>query len=133
MANDLRLAVKGILRDFGVQLVYHEVSAPVLDLDTGEKKETYGSKKVKKALMLAEVITEKFTYDLSYIAAGKNFVQGGFYSEGLRSVVILKSDVKAPTTQDQIEIEGVRYRVQSFYDNPNGVFGFNLVHIHNAG
>ena len=71
-------------------------------------------------------------YDLSYIAAGKNFVQGGFYAEGLRSISALKKDIPAPKTEDMVEIEGVRYRIQSLYDNPNGVYGFNLTRIENA-
>lgn len=122
-------AVKNIIRRKGVKITWLHASGSSIDLDTGDKNSTFNPQSIRKALILTEEITEKFTYDLSYIAANKNFIEGGFYSQGKRTIAILKSSLSTYTRNDRVKINGATYRIHQAFDNPNGVWGFNLTDI----
>lgn len=124
--------VKNIIRRYGVRITWLHASGSSTDLDTGEKNDTVTPRSIRKALILTEIITEKFTYDLSYIAANKNFIEGGFYAQGKRTIAILKTSLSAYTMNDRVKINGVTYRIHQAFDNPNGVWGFNLTDIKNV-
>jgi hypothetical protein len=128
----LNSTVRRIVRRYGVKITWLRASGGSLDVHTGKKTDQFVPKHIRRALVLEEAITEKFTYDLSYIAANKNFIQGGFYAQGKLSIAVLKSDVSVYSMPDRVEINGVVYRILKAFDNPNGIWGFNLVDIKNA-
>lgn len=124
--------VKSTIRKWGQKITWLHAGEGGVDLDSGKQKSAFAPKVIRKALVLQEVVTEKFTYDLSYIAANKNFVQGGFYSQGKRGIVVWKDDLLNFSHQDRVEIDKVVYNIEGSFDNPNGAYGFNLVDVKNA-
>jgi hypothetical protein len=58
--------------------------------------------------------TVKFSYDIAFLAANKNFTYGGFYEVGDRLAIITWQDPVDLRSQDYIMYEGVRYNIISF-------------------
>ena len=125
-------SVRRVIRKYGTKVTWLMASGASTDLDTGEKIDLMTPKEIRKALILPEEVTEKFTYDLSYIAANKNFIEGGFYAQGRRTIGILKSNLSSYTMDDRVIIDGATYRIHQAYDNPHGVWAFNLLDIKNV-
>jgi len=67
---------------------------------TGEIARTFTSEDVKRALVLPAAEARKFVYDLSYIAANNNFVQGAYFDQADRFFVIDHDDVSFEITED---------------------------------
>jgi len=72
----------------GVPVLVVEKTANVFDPITGKNTETRVEHKVHLALTWSVTETEKFAYDISYLAANKNFTHGGEYQIGDRHMLI---------------------------------------------
>jgi hypothetical protein len=69
---------------------------------------------------------ETFVYDLAYIAANKNFTEGGFLQMNKVDFVIRKRNIPSGiviATKDHIELDGVRWEVNEIanYQNARSV------------
>jgi len=82
---------------------------------------------VRRIIPVESDLISKFVYDLSYIAAGKNFTMGGFFDETNKMFVIDKKDLSniVPKTKDHIEFQGERFeisKISKFDDNAGYIF-----------
>lgn len=86
------------------------------NLETGLKAETLIKLIVKRAILLPAKNLREFAYDLSFIAANKEFTYGGFYDHKLRLVLIDRRDVVDFTIDNNMHamISGRRYEVKQF-------------------
>lgn len=87
---------------------------------------------VKRAIILPRKITPDFSYDLSFIAANKNFTYGGFYTVSDRKIIIDKSDVGSSfdfETDDVLFIQSKGYVIKSIekYDEGGNVLAYLIV------
>jgi hypothetical protein len=97
MKNNLRqieLILYRLKREYG-QLIY--VRKPTQndnDTQTGKIVRDYAVYKVKKAICLPADLMRSFVYDLTYIAANKNFAYGGLFDKLTKIFIIDKKDLK---------------------------------------
>ena len=87
---------------------------------------------VKRAIILPRKIINDFSYDLSFIAANKNFTYGAFYATSTRKIIIDKSDVGSTfdyTIDDVLFIQGKGYVIKSLekYDEGGKVLAYFIV------
>jgi len=62
-------------------------------------------------------LTQRFEYDLSFLAANKNFTYGGIFEVGDRVAVLSAYDFAngfLPTTDDYVVCQGKRFTVHKF-------------------
>jgi len=93
---------------------------------TGVITDSSSSTAIKKAILLPRKTTRQFDYDLSFIAANKNFTYGGMYDALMRWVIIDARDV--PDAFDinanyECDAGGIRYDVAEIsYDSDSKVY-----------
>lgn len=83
---------------------------------TGEVTYPERKWKIKKAPVLTAELLRKFQYDLSFIAANKNFTYGGHYDKSQRGIIVDTRDLPANYVQsldDAFVIDHRRYAIKS--------------------
>ena len=92
------------------KIAYHTV-----DLETGKK--TVGTERLRfdRAVVLPSQMESKFTFDLAYLAASRDFTQGGFYQQRLQTVLLDAQDFPdswgQPTTDQYAVQDGMRWEI----------------------
>jgi hypothetical protein len=82
---------------------------------------------VRKAIILDTKMSRDFAYDLSFIAANKNFTYGGMFDTSTRLIIVDKADLPKdyiPTIDDRAIFDGERYQM-----GPMGSTVYNLGYI----
>lgn len=72
-----------------------------LDFKTGLQKSDLTKCEVKRAVILPAKSMRDFAYDLSYIAANKNFTYGSFFDHRLRIILVDQKDVTGFTLDNK--------------------------------
>lgn len=93
--NFIKSVIRSLKRKFGQRItLYKTTSTGTMDWTSGSVSgRSVESKEVKRAIILPGRTTRKFSYDIGFLAANKNFTYGGFYDVTQREVIIEKSDV----------------------------------------
>lgn len=127
MVNSGRLKfVKQVLynlnRLYGGPLDFYRYSASFTNLETGIKDDTFIKIPIKRAIRLPKNIQQKFDYDLSYIAANKNFTYGALYLLDTRTFIIESRFLDRVDMKDYIAVDGIRYDLKMVeeLDNKSG-------------
>jgi len=107
-------------RDYGIRLTYNQPSTPeVVDFKTGSLSRVFTTTNIRRAVVLETRQIRDFEYDLSFIAANKNFTIGGFFDIAERLVILEIKDL--PTgfkadINDHVYIGNRRYEIKEFND-----------------
>lgn len=91
--RESRIAVYSLKRELGQALTLCRTTNNVTDLGTGRQTETLVKLRIGRAVLLPAKAIRDFAYDLSFIAANKNFTYGGFYDHRNRRVLIDRRDI----------------------------------------
>ena len=89
----IRNIVYRLKRAFGVTVRIWRPTVQTQNITTGSVSKTYQKITIKRAIAPPQRITREFTYDLSFIAANKNFTYGGLYDVGTQIFIIDKKDL----------------------------------------
>ncbi|RLC68877.1 MAG: hypothetical protein DRH97_01705 [Chloroflexi bacterium] len=92
----LRSVIYKLKRRFGTSVTFVRIEETgATDFATGAVADNYLEKKdVRNAIFLPYALTRNFSYDLSYIAANKNFTYGGMYDTTASTIICDKRDLK---------------------------------------
>ena len=135
MSNVLRqnkLAVYRLKRNYGLAAVLYkpDTTAYTYDVETGEQIRQWITQSVRRVIRLPKDIVRLFKYDLSFIAANKNFTYGGFFGKTSRLVLIDANDLSdyIIAKGDYIVIQSRRYVVDELdkYDDGGNVIAYML-------
>jgi hypothetical protein len=118
MSNRLQFISKVLYRlkrRYGepLRIIWRESST--VNRETGEKTVTHDAFTVNRAIPLPSVIQREFSYDLAYIAAGKNFTYGGFFDTSVRRFIIDTKDLPVDfeiSVGQYFVFDGQRYDVK---------------------
>lgn len=90
----VRQALYSLKRDYGYFLDVYKTIQEDVDQKTGKRTRTRKVYRIAKAVVLPSTLARKFKYDLSYIAANKNFTYGDYYDVNSRLVIIDAADAR---------------------------------------
>lgn len=108
-SREIETQIYSLERDSGQPIVYHAQGTYSFDVETGEKTYSGGSTHDVARVVTFEVREDfKFEYDLSYIAANKNFTYGGLFVVGDRIFILRKQSFDV-NRKDFIIFDGERY------------------------
>ena len=85
------------------------------NLETGAITRDLTYVKIRRGVLLPQRVTREFVYDLSFIAANKNFTYGGFFQEGDRYIIVDAKDLPRDfeiNGEMYVTIENRRYEIQ---------------------
>lgn len=112
-----RNLVYRLKRQFGREVYLYDFLSKTTARQTGESYSGYNIHFIRKGIILSSKEARRFAYDLSFIAAAKNFTVGGFFDMSERLVIIARKDLP-PTFElsisDRLTFDGRRYEVSNF-------------------
>jgi hypothetical protein len=103
-------------KDYGTRMSLRNPTSSDQDRKTGTVLVSYQILKIRRGIWLPEKLVPSFVYDLSFIAANKNFTYGGLFGAGSRVVIVDGKDV--PSTfiikeDTQLVIDKVVYSIKN--------------------
>jgi hypothetical protein len=102
-------------REYGGLVNIQRRTLNTVDLCTGQKTQEKDAIQVLRAIILPTRLQRKFDYDLTYIAAAKNFTYGGFYDTDTRSFIFDTADLPKGFTfniDDALIFKHLRYELK---------------------
>jgi len=123
--RQVKLIIYRLKREFGLRMaIKYMDTADVYNLETGEVARDLVEIVIKRGILLPERQLTDYEYDLSFIAANKNFTYGGFFEPGERSVIIDVKDLPSLfviTTEMYIVFQSRRYEIKEAHKIPDHI------------
>lgn len=110
---------------YGQEITIYRRTTNTYDVKTGKSTIDYTQYKIKKAIVLESKMVRDFVYDLSFVAANKNFTYGGFFDITSRLVIIDYKDLSrllstyVPDLNDHVIFNNRRYEIAEVYESEN--------------
>lgn len=91
----VKSVIRSLKRQYGQPIkLFNTTTTGTIDWSEGTASgRTTSSKSIAKALILPSRTTKNFSYDLTFIAANKNFTYGGYYDSTQRDIIIDFDDI----------------------------------------
>ena len=108
-------------RLFGRALTFLILETNSHNVRTGAIARTYTQINIKRAVILPPTLDRSFVYDLAYIAAGKNFTEGGFFDRTQTMILIALKDLPktfVPKIKNHVEFDGGRHEIRTVTTYP---------------
>jgi hypothetical protein len=114
--RQIKKIIYRLKRQYGVVMyITYTNSADEYNLETGQITRDLTSIKVRRGIVLPNRLAKDFEYDLSFIAANKNFTYGGIFEKGERNIVIDADDLPSGfqiTTEMYVVYSNRRYEIK---------------------
>lgn len=111
--------IYGLKRVYGQPVDLYLRTAATMNPSTGRVSVTESKHSIKKVPVIPGDQSEHFKYDLSFIAANKNFTYGGVFDLTKRTLLIDAIDLPrnyVPNLTDAFVIEEKRFQIKSITD-----------------
>jgi len=115
LLRQINLILYRLKRQWGLTVVYYQVKTQTHNVETGEITREYNTFTISRAPVLPNAVDRHFVYDLTYIAANNNFVEGALFDRENRNLIIDARDLPKgfePSMDDHIEFEDQRYEMK---------------------
>jgi hypothetical protein len=89
-------------REYGVPIYLRQPIVNDVDVTTGEQLRRYTVYKVRRAILMPSNTVRDFVYDLTYVAANKNFAYGAFFDKDSRIFIIDEKNIVPDTSWHMI-------------------------------
>ena len=113
LARNMRRILYALDKVYGATIQIKKTLDKTYNLETGAKTADYLTIIIKRAIVLPQKYIQDFVYDLSFIAANKNFTYGGLFDKNTRYVIIslrALGDI-AIDKECHCMIEGLKYAI----------------------
>ena len=112
--RQIKLVIYALKRAFGAKIQVYRVTSETHNVRTGVIDRIYSKQTIRRAVVLPNNITRDFVYDLSFIAANKNFTYGGLFDPEQRNMILDAKDVSngfVPNNNDYVIYNNERWLV----------------------
>lgn len=100
-----------------------------VDVETGRQTITYDRARINRGVVLSSRIDSAFAFDLAYLAASRDFTEGGIFQTQTRSVLLDRDDVPRDWgpigTEQWVMVGDIRYDVKRVTDLKG--YGYKLL------
>lgn len=86
--------IYALKRKYGLLATIYKPDEPVCNIETGAIIQNEEKRIIIRAIHVPVKAMRTFVYDLSYIAANKNFTYGGLFDKDTEIVIIDRRDIK---------------------------------------
>lgn len=113
-ASFVRRTLESLSRRYGGQADLYRNTSQLVDNETGVTTYQRSVTRVRRMIKMPDDLTRKFAYDISYLAANKNFTYGGTIDQYDRIFLIPASQLSdfIPQVADWIVWDSKRYDVK---------------------
>jgi len=132
--REIERIIYNLKRQWGTAMILKRETT-ALDVDTGVETPTVvATVTVGRGILLPRKIATDFAYDLSYIAANKNFTYGGFFGKSSRLILVDAKDLGTYVVakQDYVVVNSKRYVIDDLdeYEHGADVIAYMLMVSH---
>jgi hypothetical protein len=129
MKNNLRqieLVLYRLKREYGLPVTLRKPIQNDSDIQTGKITRAYSVCNIRKAIRLPTDLMRTFVYDLTYVAANKNFAYGGLFDKNTKIFILDKKDLKIDgvkvsiTMDDHIVCQTKKYDMVTIDETEDG-------------
>ncbi len=113
--RQMRRTIYVLKKTYGQEMTICRATNHTLNVETGIQTSSLTSCVIRKAILLPMKSMRSFAYDLSFIAANKNFTYGGFFDINSRVAIFSRRDLPSTFVLDQnayVKIKGKRYEIK---------------------
>lgn len=112
--REMRLMLYSLERKWGVPADLYKITVGTPNFETGGKATTLAKYHIPKFITHGVQFDQKFEYDLSFLAANKNFTYGGVYQPGDRFAIVNSESLNGVVLdmKDYFVYGGLRYAIQ---------------------
>jgi len=114
--RQIKLIIYRLKRNYGVTVVLRQINSSSQNRSTGVLTVARTATTINRAILLPTRLQRDFTYDLSFIAANKNFTYGGLFDTNVRVLIIDAKDLPSGYTSsldDYFVYSGEKYEIVS--------------------
>jgi len=112
--------IRSLKRQYGLAItLYKTTTTGTMDWDDATVAgRVVTSKTIAKALILPGRSAKTFNYDLTFLAANKNFTYGGTYDATTRDIIIDRNDIGSfgIDLQTRVRFNGSDYEIKTLND-----------------
>ncbi len=128
--REIKRVIYRLKREWGTPMTLKRETTS-LNVDTGVETPTVtATVTLPRGILLPRKLSTDFSYDLSYIAANKNFTYGGFFGKTTRLVLLDAQDLGSYTVAkgDHVVVNSKRYTIDAIdeYEEGVGVIAYML-------
>jgi len=116
--RQIKVIIYRLKRNFGVSIQLVRLLTMTNNIRTGDMSQTKLTIDIARAVMSATRQLRDFVYDLAFIAANKNFTQGGYFDASDWTTIIDAKDLPKdfiPTLDDYILYDGKKYNFKEVH------------------
>lgn len=127
-SRQIRNVIYRFQRLFGVAVSYRTVGTSSVNVQTGEVTLPESEIAIRKAIIIDRKKYPDIDYDLSFIAANKNFTYGGVFTRVERVMILLGRDLQGtvPKLEDYTIFQDKRYNIRNI-EELDSKLGYILV------
>jgi hypothetical protein len=112
--RQISVVIYRLKRKFGKRIIIRQITYESRDVTTGVLTQDENDLVINRAVLLPTKVKRDFAYDLSYVAASKNFTYGGTFISGQRTLLIDNRDIPSDfkfTVKDSIIYDERRHEI----------------------
>lgn len=116
--RQIKLIIYRLKRNYGVTVKVVRLSNLQDNIQTGKMSQTKQEITIRRAIVGPALELRDFVYDLSFIAANKNFTYGGFFDVDTRMMIIDSKDLPKgfePNLDDYVIYENRPYQFKEVH------------------
>lgn len=116
--RQIKQIVYRLKRNFGVSIVLTRITSNTNNVETGKMTTVLQEITIRRAIIGPAKVLRDFVYDLSFIAANKNFTYGGYFDAGTRILIIDSKDLPSgfePNLNDYIVYDSTKYNFKDVH------------------
>lgn len=117
--RQVRRTIYALKRAFGKPVTICRTQNDTLNVSTGLQGADLVKCNIRRAVPLPANALRSFAYDLSFIAANRNFTYGGFYDHKVQLILVDWRDVASGFTVDNncyLIVDDKRVEVKTFFE-----------------
>lgn len=112
LLRQIKIIVYKLKRQFGRSVTVVRISNLVNNVETGKMTFDKQEIEIRRGIVGPAKLLRDFVYDLSFIAANKNFTYGGFFDASDRALILDSKDLPSgfePNLDDYALVDEVHY------------------------
>ena len=116
--RQIKQIVYRLKRNYGVSIVLVRLSNLVNNVQTGKMTSDKQEISIRRGIIGPTSMLRDFVYDLSFIAANKNFTYGGLFDAGTLALIVDSKDLPSgfePNLNDYITYDSSKYTFKEVF------------------
>lgn len=114
--RNIRAIIYRLKREYGCSIIIKKPTNNAYNLETGATTRTYTSMTIRRAIVLPRKFKIDYIYDLSFVAANKNFTYGGLFGTSDVVVIVDVKDLGSFTVDETtiVTYDGHDYNIKAY-------------------